>query len=691
MMTKWHSMIVERLLNDVKVITVVAGVLLLTMSKCVRADNLADAIIESQKMSTARLFSRDELIGNNQGIKTVTLSPDGRYLFYIIKQNNKQQLWMADNETGVKSKRFTSSMIKGLYWAGDSQSIFIHLKTGVAVLNVSLAASPVIIARLEREKEQFFYGPDKSSPHHFYTWMKESTGQNNKQYVLYRVDLKGNKESLFKSDEIVRFVAPGGGPLKFISQRVDNVFKIYELTDDVKREVYSCHFTDYCRLLSYDIKTNILFVKARDSSDLSKLIALELSSGKARVVHQDPQNRFDIEDVVFDTKSGKPVMVSYQTDFFQNYGLTKDIEQHISFIKRQLDSPILIIQPELQAKYWLVRDHNPNKAQKRIYLYDTKTAELTRPFEDIITKLNDKKSQLTDDDLAIRVAIQYKASDGMMLQGYVTLPRGLKPAELSLVVVVHGGPFSRRTGGNTRIAQFLANRGHAVFEPNFRASKGFGRNYMHSAKRDFGDGRVQQDIIDGLEYVLSRGIGDRSRLAINGGSFGGFSTLTALTFTPELFKVGIAVAPATALSKTAIYLSKNMKGQDKAEMLERFAYRMVDIHDPADLKRSNEISPSFNAKKITKPLYIIAGEKDNKVSILNVRDYALRLESIGKEVTFLSAPNEGHIYQQEDAVGAWFYLLEKALFDHIGGRMQNEISSKVKRFLKKNTLMSPSV
>lgn len=668
------------------------AVLLLVFSGEKQADSLQDMITESQKLSPARLFSRDELLIKEEGIRVAKLSPDGRYLVFIIKQNSKQQLWLLDNDTGVKSKRFTSSEIRGLYWAGDSQNVFLHLKTGVAAVGISPTSKPSIVVNLDREKDQYFYGPDKGSPHHFYIWMKEKgTPEHGNKHVLYRVDNKGNKKPLYKGDAIVDFVAPSNGPILFISQQEENLFKIYELTNGKRREVYQCHFTDYCSLLSYQIKTNSLFVKGRGDGDLSKLIKLDPDSGKTTTIHQDPENRFDIGMVTFDNQSGSPIMTSYETDFFENYGLTKNISRHIDNIKQQLDSPIIRLQPELDAKYWLVSDLNPQKAHSRIYLYNLASAQLSQPLEDIINRLNNTGSMLTDDDLALRVAIQYKASDGMLLQGYVTLPRGLKPAKLPLVVVPHGGPFSRRTGGDTHIAQFLANRGYAVFEPNFRASKGFGRTYMKSSNRDFGDGRVQVDIIEGLEYVLSRGIGDRNRLAINGGSFGGFSTLAALSFTPELFKVGIAVAPATAMSKTAQYLSKNLKGRRKTEMLERFANRIVDINNPADLKRSYENSPDFHAAKITAPLYIIAGERDNKVSILNVRNYALKLESMGKIVTLLSAPNEGHVYLQPVAREAWFYLLEKALYDHIGGRMQKPLNTNVARFLKNNLVVKPVI
>jgi len=198
---------------------------------------------------------------------------------------------------------------------------------------------------------------------------------------------------------------------------------------------------------------------------------------------------------------------------------------------------------------------------------------------------------------------------------------------------------------------------------------------------------VQLDINEGVEYILSRGIGDKSRLAIIGASFGGFSALTALTFTPDLYQLGFAIAPGTALSKTAEFFIKQAKEHEKQNMAEVFADRMVDINDPVDLKRSNEKSPYYNMAKVTKPLYILAGDRDKKVSILNVRNYALQLEAMGKDVTLLTAPKEGHHFRHPTAVEAKFYLLEKVLNKHIGGKMQQELSSKAKRFLKKNIVI----
>ena len=169
--------------------------------------------------------------------------------------------------------------------------------------------------------------------------------------------------------------------------------------------------------------------------------------------------------------------------------------------------------------------------------------------------------------------------------------------EVPLVVVPHGGPWSRVKGHYSSIIQFLANRGYAVFEPNFRSSTGMGRHYVLSANKDFGDGIVQQDIIDGMRYVLSKGIGDPNKLAMFGHSFGGFSTLAALAFTPNLFKVGIAGAPPSDLANSIKQLSDNQQNdEDKIRQI-RLMKLGVDLNDQQDLQRLSAQSPDANWHK----------------------------------------------------------------------------------------------
>jgi dipeptidyl aminopeptidase/acylaminoacyl peptidase len=674
--------VISKLEQLPKVVVLIVVVIYSIFTSASHADVLTDAIEHGQAMSKAKLISRADFIDSQDSLSAIKISSDGQYLAYITRDNDKQQLWLRNNNTGNKELKFTSGILRNIYWAANSASLFLHLDTGVAVLNMLPNARPEIIVRLDRKKQQYFYGVDKLSPQHFFLWMEKFQAKTKVSvYSLFRVDIEGKKTLLYEADEINNFYALPQGPVKFISKTESNIFSIIDISHEQNKQIFTCHFTDYCRLLRYNNKTNKLYVIARMEHDLSRIIEVDLTNNEIRTIHYDPQNTFDIESVSFDVTTGLPLIASYQTDYFKNYGLNDEVQQHIDRIEKLIPSNIMKIYASLKATNWLVVDSNPTKFNRQIFLYSPKSGSLTQILKDVTER--DYYTQLQS-HLAQRVAIQYEASDKMLLHGYVTLPKGVNLASASVVVDVHGGPFSRRTGGNTTIAQLLANRGHIVFEPNFRASTGFGRNYSNSANRDFGKGRVQQDIIDGLEYLLSRGIGHRNRLAITGGSFGGFATLTALTFTPTLFKVGIAISPGTAMSKTGRYLASSLNKQKRPNMLARFAYRIVDINDPSDVAISDAKSPSAHIDKVLNPIYIVAGELDPRVSILNVRDYALRLEAAGKQVTLLSAPNEGHIYQDRIAVEARYWLLEEALHKHVGGRVEANVDNKVIRFLEKN-------
>jgi dipeptidyl aminopeptidase/acylaminoacyl peptidase len=242
-------------------------------------------------------------------------------------------------------------------------------------------------------------------------------------------------------------------------------------------------------------------------------------------------------------------------------------------------------------------------------------------------------------------------------------------------------------GNYSSIIQLLANRGYAVFEPNFRSSTGMGRNYVLSANKDFGDGIVQQDIIDGMRYVLSRGVGNPNELAMFGHSFGGFSTLAALAFTPELFQVGIAGAPPSDLSKSIKQLSNN-KQNDKDKIRQNRLMKLgVDLNDLQDLQRLSAQSPDANWQKVNKPLYMLAGGRDDRVAVTGVRDYAIRLEQAGKPISLLIDEDEGHSFNKDIAREAYAYVLEHALATHLDGIYQKEVSNNLKLYLKRKMVI----
>jgi dipeptidyl aminopeptidase/acylaminoacyl peptidase len=648
-----------------------------------RADELDDAMIASEALQPARLLPRVALM-HNEKINLATLSPDGRNLAFWIRDRKKVAVWLQDTETGESRHLFTTSMVMSLGWSADGRYLFMETDSGVAVTGIAVSDQPALVMNLAQKDEQYFYYIDMGSPHHFFaSILDESSGE----HVLYRIDHEGDKEELYRSEQrLYDFLAPAGGPVRFVRSAVGLLHTFYRIEAGKEQPFLECDYEETCNLRAYVSASDTLYITGRNGGNLTRLMAID--GGRLRELHSDPDRRFDVGSIVLDPGTGEPLIVEYETDFRASYGLTGDARRHLDAINEQLESRILGIQPSRDSGKWLVIDRDPRQKRPRFFLYDCNDQSMTRPLRKLIEELEATEVTIRDDDIAQRIPIWFTASDGMRLQGYVTLPRGLDPASVPLVVMPHGGPWVRTRGHFNRQAQFLANRGYAVFQPNYRASTGFGRNYVIAANRDFGRGRVHDDIIEGTEYVLSRGIGDRNRLAIVGHSFGGFSTLGALAFTPHLFRVGVATAPPAALSKAIKYYFDaddfDGSGFRRIDVMARLA---VDIEDPDDVKRSYEQSPDYLAAEVIRPLYIWAGEKDERVNILDVRDYVLRLEAMGKEVTFLSAAGEGHGPRGDTATEAFFYLIEVALYRHIGGRLEVDINAKLQRYLNRSIIV----
>lgn len=648
------------------------------------ADVLDDAIAASEARPVVPLISRETFLARHQ-LRDVHLSPDGKHLAYIVIQGKVRQLWVMVVETGENQHLFTSKLMDDLEWSGDSQYIFMGSEQGVAVASLDPSSSPAFVINLDQEEDQYSYGVDEMLPHAFYVSLR---AEDKKSHSVFRVFPDGSKEEIFKDAiQTNDFLLNPQGELTFFRRVKDHHFEIVKRSGDQQTLLFTCEADDPCSLRGFDAKSNSLIMQARLEGDLSSLYSVSLEGDQVIRLHSDPKRRYDIRHVTIDPSTDEPILAAYEDDYYSVYGLRQDVKEILAAIKVKISSSHLVYRPDATLKRWLVVDAAPSEARSYYYLYDAETGEVTRPLKHVVDALIEKQPIIQSEQAAIRVPVHYQVSDGMMQQGYVTLPVGRDLSTVPLVVSPHGGPWSRVRGDYSSRTQLLANRGYAVFEPNFRASTGFGRAYVKSANKDFGDGRVQQDILDGMEYILSRGIGDRNKLAMFGHSFGGFSTLGALAFTPDLFKVGIAGAPPVDLVKairTFKITQTNQAGLLRYEMFKNLA---VDVDDPVDVARLSANSPDRHAGQVKKPLYIWAGGKDPKVSILNVRDYALRQSEAGKPVMLMVEPRAGHSPRDDIHVEAYFYMMEKALAEHLGGRIETALSQKLVRYLRRSVVI----
>ncbi len=255
--------------------------------------------------------------------------------------------------------------------------------------------------------------------------------------------------------------------------------------------------------------------------------------------------------------------------------------------------------------------------------------------------------------------IEYTARDGMTIYGYLTVPEGMKPERLPMVLLVHGGPWHRDVWGYNPWAQWLANRGYAVLQPNFRSSTGYGKQYVNAGDRQWA-GTMHTDLLDAKDWAVQRGIADAEKVCIMGGSYGGYATLAALAFSPDAFCCGVdIVGPSnlnTLLETIPPYWST---------MVALFHKRMGDNEEFL-----NSQSPIFKAQQMKAPLLIGQGANDPRVKQAESDQIAAAIRANGQPVEYYCFPDEGHGFVRPENNMAFNAAVERFLAKYLGGRAE---------------------
>lgn len=283
------------------------------------------------------------------------------------------------------------------------------------------------------------------------------------------------------------------------------------------------------------------------------------------------------------------------------------------------------------------------------YLYDSKSGELT--------KIADRNPWLKEDELAEMKPVEYAVRDGLTIHGYLTLPKGKPSKNLPIVVNPHGGPWARDDWGFNPEVQFLANRGFGVLQMNFRGSTGYGRKFWEAGFRQWGQS-MQDDITDGVKWLVDQGIADPKRVAIYGGSYGGYAVLAGLTRTPDLYAAGVdyvGVSNLFTFMKTVPPYWKPF-----LDMM----YEMVGNPDK-DQALFQENSPALNADKIKTPLFVAQGAKDPRVNINESNQIVDALKKRGIAVEYMVKQDEGHGFHNEENRFSFYEAMEQFLVKYL--------------------------
>ena len=636
-------------------------------------DALRAAVARERARPAAPRFDRAAFL-RHTSVPVVALSPEGDQVAYLRERNGHRSLWLLPAAGGQARQLLGETDAQQLYWSHDGRWLLLESPRQLFAVAAAGQGGSGIVATLGGRERRELWMVDPLQP--AAVLLREhlpATPDAPERWQLLRADMRGQR-SLLRVDgrQLAGVAFDRTGRLAFVERVEGEALVIHRVAADGSlHEVLRCVRLQRCDPLPLTDAQGRLLLRGDVGGDLYRLLRLE-PDGSLHTLHVDPRGEADLDAVAPDPRDGTPRLTSYRSTVAANHGLDEDARRHLAAIEARYPGRNLAL--TVGASHWLVDERASTLQGERWHLYDTRDGAFTDilDFPPLDERDDRPATWLPESAMARKLPVAWRASDGMRLHGFLWLPPGADPARLPLVAVVHGGPWdaARPDAFGTGYSQFLANRGYAVFEPNFRGSTHYGRAYVFAAHGDFGNGRVQQDIVEGVRWLLAQGIGDADRVGIAGASFGGYATLLGVTFQPELFKVGVAIVPPPDFgwdlrwigrTPEALALSRYIPFEDWLKALS------VDPRDAAAMARLHAQSPLAHAGDMNRPLLLFAGGEDKRVALRGVLGYAARLRLQGKDVSLLVDPQAGHHNDKPLAHEAYLYLLALMLHRHLGG------------------------
>ena len=412
-------------------------------------------------------------------------------------------------------------------------------------------------------------------------------------------------------------------------------------------------------------KDNQLFymLTNKGKRDLKQLVLFDPETLEEEFVEQDPEGRADLGNAIFSDLTDELILTSYEDDKIKLYWKDKEFEKDYEWLKDKLPGlEISLGSSTKDENTWIISAYSDTEPGQT-FLFERKEKKLTLQYK--------IRENLPREVLAEMKPIRYKSSDGLEIPGYLTLPKGLEPKNLPIVVVPHGGPWYRDSWGYDPKPQFLANRGYAVLQMNYRSSIGFGKKFVDAGNKQWGD-LMQDDITWGVKYLVDEGIADPKRVGIMGGSYGGYATLAGVTFTPDLYAAAVAiVAPSNLLT-----LLNSIPPYWEAYKVV-FMERMGSPATPEGEELMLRQSPLSHVDKIKTPLMIVQGANDPRVKKAEADQIVVALRERNYPVVYILAEDEGHGFQRPVNNMAMFAEAEKFLAEYLGGRFQEDMPDEV--------------
>jgi len=476
--------------------------------------------------------------------------------------------------------------------------------------------------------------------------------RNAEVFDVYRIDLRTGREKLVARNpgDIVAWSTDHSGRVRG-AVRTDglNTVLLYRASErDAFAPIITTDYKTEVDVAVFTADNQRFYAISNRGRDKKALVLIDPAKPDLEeVVFEHPQ--VDVGGVGWSRLKKKVTDVSYVTDrtgrhFFDD--ATRDL--YLALEAKAPGMQIFLQSATRQEDKFIVATSNDRTPGTR-FIYDSASGSLSK-----LAEINPK---IAENDMAVMQPVVYQSRDGLNIHAYLTLPSGRTAKGLPCVINPHGGPWARDEWGYNPEVQFLANRGYCVLQMNFRGSIGYGRQFWQASFGQWGL-KMQDDITDGVQWLVAQGIADPKRIAIYGASYGGYATLAGVAFTPDLYAAAVNYVGVSNLFTFMNTIPPYWRPQ-----LPKF-YDMVG-HPEKDKERLTRTSPALNADKIKTPLLVVQGARDPRVNKAESDQMVQALRSRGVDVPYIVKDNEGHGFQNEENQFEFYQAMEDFLAKHL--------------------------
>jgi len=622
-------------------------------------------------------------------ITDIRLSPDGRHVAWLRERGEQRELWLRTIATAAPRRVLADTPARSLDWSRDGRWLLLRSPRDLQAVAVRGQGGTGRITMFDGTAALTMLDTDASQAAAVLLVEREGPAVAPKRWRLLRVDMRGQRTVLWQDRQrIADAVLDAQGRPAWLQRVEEGGLVILRVVEGEAKPVLRCDPSRRCALRGM-ATDGTAWLRTDLHGDRSRLARLRLD-GQLDDVHADPERIADIDRLIEDPVDRRPRFVAYRSTTAHLHALAPDDAAHLAMLQSALPGRDLDLQPGVgKGARWLVETSSPQAPLRRWRLYDPSTRTLAPLLDE---QPLDRRSGaaaivVPEASLARPMPLAWTASDGRRLHGFLWLPPGRDATRLPLVVVPHGGPWNHWKPEYRSLSQLLANRGYAVFEPNFRGSTGHGHDYLRAAGSDFGNGRVQGDVVDGTRWLLAQGVGDPERVGIVGASFGGYSALLGATFEPDLFKVAVAMVPPPDFGWVLRWVLRNPEALEVSSVVPMEIWlraQGIDVADQTTMGRLRAQSPLANVTRLRRPVLLVAGGEDRRVGLAGVIEYAARLRLAGKDVTLLVDGQAGHDGGTPLAREARTYLIETMLHRELGGAAPAAPDTELRGYLRRN-------